>query len=132
MQEHTTHTKREHEMPHRGERTGMHHEMEPNATRPQLAVVTVLTVLALLASVLVPAMFVNLTYSAEEVGGAVMPPGMVMGRDTPAAAMREMAAVDPGEVSYEAPAEARGDRQLEPGIAGDGTKVFELKVSVIE
>jgi len=110
----------------------MHHEMEPNATRPQLAVVTVLTVLALLASVLVPAMFVNLTYSAEEVGGAVMPPGMVMGRDTPAAAMREMAAVDPGEVSYEAPAEARGDRQLEPGIAGDGTKVFELKVSVIE
>jgi FtsP/CotA-like multicopper oxidase with cupredoxin domain len=95
-------------------------------------VVTVLTVLALLASVLVPAMFVNLTYSAEEVGGAVMPPGMVMGRDTPAAAMREMAAVDPGEVSYEAPAEARGDRQLEPGIAGDGTKVFELKVSVIE
>ncbi len=132
MQEHTTHTKGEHEMPHRGERAGMHHEMEPNATRPHLAVVTVLTVLALLASVLVPAMFVNLTYSAEEVGGAVMPPGMVMGRDTPAAAMREMAAVDPGEVSYEAPAEARGDRQLEPGIAGDGTKVFELKVSVIE
>ncbi|HYZ04393.1 MAG TPA: hypothetical protein VE691_04835, partial [Rubrobacter sp.] len=63
---------------------GMHHEMKPNVTRPQLAVVGLLTVLALVASVLIPAMFVNLTYSAEEVGGAVMPPGMVMSRDTPA------------------------------------------------
>ena len=77
---------------------GMHHEMKPNVTRPQLAVVGLLTGLALVASVLIPAMFVNLTYSAEEVGGAVMPPGMVMSRDTPAAAMREMAAIDPGEV----------------------------------
>ncbi len=55
-------------------------------------------------------MFVNLTYSAEEVGSAIIPPGMVMSRDTPADAMREMATVDPGEVSYEAPADARGDR----------------------
>jgi manganese oxidase len=110
---------------------GMHHDMEPDVTRPQLAVVGLMTVLALAASVLVPAMFVNLTYSAEEVGGAIMPPGMVMSRDTPAAAMREMAAVDPGEVSYEAPAGARGDRPLEPRIEG-GTKVFDLDVSVIE
>ena len=111
--------------------TGMHHEMKPDVTRPQLAAVGLLTVLALVASVLVPAMFVNLGYSAEEVGGAVMPPGMVMSRDTPAAAMREMAAVDPGEVSYEAPADARGDSTLEPKIEG-GTKVFDLDVSVIE
>jgi manganese oxidase len=112
--------------------TGHHmHETKPDVTRPQLAAVGLLTVLALVASVLVPAMFVNLTYSAEEVGGAVMPPGMVMSRDTPAAAMREMAAVDPGEVSYEAPAEARGDRALEPRIDG-GVKVFDLGVSVIE
>jgi FtsP/CotA-like multicopper oxidase with cupredoxin domain len=109
----------------------MHHEMKPDVTRPQLAAVGLLTVLALVASVLVPAMFVNLGYSAEEVGGAVMPPGMVMSRDTPAAAMREMAAVDPGEVSYEAPADARGDSTLEPKIEG-GTKVFDLDVSVIE
>ncbi len=110
---------------------GIHHEMKPNVTRPQLAVVGLLTVLALVASVLVPAMFVNLTYSAEEVGGAVMPPGMVMSRDTPVAAMREMAAIDPGEVSYEAPAGARGDRSLEPKIE-NGVKVFDLGVSVVE
>jgi FtsP/CotA-like multicopper oxidase with cupredoxin domain len=106
------------------------HDMKPDVTRPQLAVVGLLTVLALLASVLVPAMFVNLTYSAEEVGGAIMPPGMVMSRDTPAAAMREMAAVDPGEVSYEAPADARGDRSLEPRVEG-GVKVFDLTACVI-
>jgi manganese oxidase len=113
---------------------GMHHDMHnmtPDVTRPQLAVVGLLTVLALIASVVIPAMFVNLTYSAEEVGGAIMPPGMVMSRDTPAAAMREMAAIDPGEVSYSAPTEARGDRHLEPRIE-DGVKVFDLDVSVIE
>ncbi len=113
--------------------SGMHdmHEMKPDVTRPQLAVVGLLTVLALLASVVIPAQFVNLTYSAEEVGGAIMPPGMVMSRDTPADAMREMSAVDPSEVSYTAPADARGDRTLEPKIE-DGTKVFDLTASVIE
>jgi FtsP/CotA-like multicopper oxidase with cupredoxin domain len=114
-----------------GHDASMHHEMKPNVTRPQLAVVGLLTVLALIASVVIPAMFVNLTYSAEEVGGAIMPPGMVMSRDTPAAAMREMAAIDPGEVSYSAPTEARGDQTLEPTIE-DGVKVFDLGVSVIE
>ena len=114
-----------------GHDAGMHHEMKPDVTRPQLAVVGLLTVLALVASVVIPAMFVNLTYSAEEVGGAIMPPGMVMSRDTPAAAMREMAAIDPGEVSYSAPTDARGDRHLEPRIE-DGMKVFDLDVSVIE
>ena len=107
------------------------HQMKPNVTRPQLAVVGLLTTLALIASVVIPAMFVNLTYSAEEVGGAIMPPGMVMSRDTPAAAMREMAAIDPGEVSYTAPTEARGDKTLEPRIE-DGMKVFDLNISVIE
>jgi manganese oxidase len=109
----------------------MHHEMKPDVTRPQLAVVGLLTMLALVASVLIPAQFVNLTYSAEEVGGVIMPPGMVMSRDTPADAMREMSAVDPGEVSYSAPADARGDQTLEPKIE-DGTKVFDLTASVIE
>jgi manganese oxidase len=110
---------------------GMHHEMKADVTRPQLVVVGLLTTLALIASVVIPAMFVNLTYSAEEVGGAIMPPGMVMSRDTPAAAMREMAAIDPGEVSYTAPTEARGDRTLEPRME-NGVKVFDLDVSVIE
>ena len=110
---------------------GMHHDMEPDVTRPQLVVVGLLTVLALIASVVIPAQFVNLTYSAEEVGGAIMPPGMVMSRDTPAAAMREMAAVDPEDVSYSAPVGARGDQPLEPRIE-DGVKVFDVDVSVIE
>ena len=110
---------------------GMHHEMKPDVTRPQLVVVGLLTVLALIASVVIPAQFVNLTYSAEEVGGAIMPPGMVMSRDTPAAAMREMAAVDPEDVSYSAPVGARGDQPLEPRIE-DGVKVFDMDVSVIE
>src|SRR5918999_3683990 len=110
---------------------GMHHEMKSNVTRPQLAVVGLLTTLALIASVIIPAMFVNLTYSAEEVGGAIMPPGMVMSRDTPSAAMREMGAIDPGEVSYSAPAKARGDNLLESRVQG-GVKVFDLDISVIE
>ena len=70
-----------------GHDAGMHHDMhnmKPDVTRPQLAVVGLLTVLALVASVVIPAMFANLTYSAEEVGGAIMPPGMIMTRDTPA------------------------------------------------
>ena len=110
---------------------GMHHEMKADVTRPQLVVVGLLTTLALIASVVIPAMFVNLTYSAEEVGGAIMPPGMVMSRDTPAAAMREMAAIDPGEVSYSAPAKARGDNLLESRVQGE-VKVFDLEISVIE
>ena len=107
------------------------HDMKPDVTRPQLAVVGLLTVLALVASVLIPAQFVNVTYSAEDVGGAIMPPGMVMSRDTPADAMREMSAVEPGEVSYSAPADARGDQTLEPRIE-EGVQVFDLTASVIE
>ena len=124
-------TRENHGMQHDGH-AGMHHEIKPNVTRPQLAVVTILTVLALALSVVIPAQFVNLSLSAEDVGGAIMPPGMTMTRDTPAAAMREMSAVDPEEVSYTAPADARGDLALEPRIANDGTKVFDLTASVID
>ena len=99
-------------------------------TKPQLVVVTLLTVIALFASVAIPASFINLSYSAEDVGGVIMPPGMVMSRDTPAAAMREMAAVDPGEVEHEASAGAAGGALLQPQVT-DGVKVFELETSVI-
>jgi FtsP/CotA-like multicopper oxidase with cupredoxin domain len=54
-----------------------------------------------------------------------------MSRDTPAAAMREMAAVDPDEVVYEASNDARGDLTLKPRLQ-DGTKVFDLGASVID
>lgn len=102
-----------------------------DVTRPQLVVVTLLTVLALAAAVAFPASRINLSYSAEDVGGVIMPPGMVMSRDTPAAAMREMAAVDPDDVTYEAPADARGDLLLRARMV-DGIKVFDLEASVIE
>jgi FtsP/CotA-like multicopper oxidase with cupredoxin domain len=108
-----------------------HHEMTPGVTRPQLAVVTILTVLALALGVAIPAQFVNLSLSAEDVGGAIMPPGMTMTRDTPGEAMVEMSAVDPGEVSHTAPTDARGDQTLEPRLE-DGVKIFDLDVSVIE
>ena len=99
-------------------------------TRPQLMVVTFLTLIALFAAIAIPASFINLSYSAEDVGGVIMPPGMVMSRDTPAAAMREMAAVDPGEVEHEAAADATGGTPLEPQLEGD-VKVFELETSVV-
>lgn len=112
------------------EAAGGHHA-PPDVTRPQLVVVGLITVLALAAGTVIPALFVNLGYGAEDVGGTIMPPGMVMSRDTPAAAMREMSAVDPGEVSYSAPAGARGDLPLRPVLDGE-VRVFRLDLSVIE
>ena len=99
-------------------------------TRSQLAAVTLLTLLALTAAVLWSASYANLSYSAREVGGAVMPPGMIQTRDLPAEAMRGMAAVDLRHVHHTAPADARGDQPLAPRI-GNGVKVFELETSVI-
>jgi manganese oxidase len=102
----------------------------PLVTRPQIAAVTVVTVLALFAAPLWAASKTNLSLSAEDVGGVVMPPGMVMARDTPAEAMRDMAAVDPREVRSTAPASARGGQVLTPRLDGQ-VKVFDLETSVI-
>jgi manganese oxidase len=107
------------------------HQMRSPTTRPQLAVVTILTVLALIAGVLIPGNMVNLSLSREDVGKAIMPPGMIMANDTPGKAMREMAAVDPDLVSYRAPADAQGDQLLAPEMVG-ATKVFRLETSVVE
>ncbi len=60
-----------------------------------------------------------------------MPPGMIMTYDSPAEAMRDMAAVNPRAVSYTAPADARGDQPLQPHIE-NGVKVFDLETSVIK
>ncbi len=100
-------------------------------TRPQLAAVSLATVLALAGAVLFSALRTNLRLSARAVGGAVMPPGMIMTYDTPGEAMRDMAAVDPRRVSYAAPVEARGDQPLAPRIE-NGVKVFDLDLSVIQ
>jgi FtsP/CotA-like multicopper oxidase with cupredoxin domain len=104
------------------------HAVGSNVTGPQLAVVTLLTVLALALAVAIPATRVNLGLSAEDVGGLVMPPGMVMGADTSADAMRDMAAVDPHTVTAASPAAARGDRPLPPRLE-TGVKAFDLTIA---
>ncbi len=99
-------------------------------TRAQLVALAGFTLLCLFAGMFVPAAFVNLRIRAEEVRDAIMPPGMVATPETPADAMRDMAAADPRLVSYHAPASARGDRPLAPRMEG-GVKVFDLDASVI-
>jgi hypothetical protein len=59
---------------------------------------------------------VDLSLSAKDVGGVIMPPGMVMDFDTPADAMRDMGVIHPRYISYTAPVGARGDQVLRPRI----------------
>jgi FtsP/CotA-like multicopper oxidase with cupredoxin domain len=99
-------------------------------TRTQLAALTGCTLLLLFAGMFVPAAFVNMRVTAEEVRGAIMPPGMIMTAGTSADAMRDMAAADPRLVTYIAPIAARGDGLLEPHIE-NGVKVYHLDASVI-
>ena len=114
------------------------HRKEPAAkaavaeqvTGPQRLAMGGLSVVLLAAGIVYSAADTNLALSAHTVGGAVMPPGMIMGRDTPAEAMRDMAAVDPRTVSYVASPDARGDQLLVPRL-DHGVKVFELDASVI-
>ena len=89
-----------------------------------------MTALMLLAGMTFPALFVNMRLSARDVGGAIMPPGMFMGWDTPGEAMRDMSAIHPKYVQFTAAGDARGDAPLEPTIEA-GVKVFNLQASVI-
>ena len=93
-------------------------------------VLTAFSFLALIAGMYIPAAFMNFSLSAESVRGAIMPPGMITTPDSPADAMRDMAAADPRLVMYKAPADARGDRPLAPRMEGN-VKVFDLDASVI-
>jgi hypothetical protein len=104
--------------------------MKANVTRPQLVAVTVFTGLMLLPGMTFPTAFYNLRLSAEEVRGAIMPPGMISDNDTLAAAMRHMAAVDPRGVTRTCGLGSRGARDLIPRIE-NGVKVFDLETSVI-
>ena len=101
------------------------------ATTAQITSIAIVSVVALLAGILFSASYANLSLGARDVGGLVMPPGMIMTRDTPGQAMRDMAAVDPTTVSYRAPVDARGDQPLEPRLE-NGVKVYDLDASVIE
>jgi len=112
---------------------GMDHSeaMQPNVTRPQLLSVLLFTLLMLIAGMTLPSTVVNMNLSAQDIGASIMPPGMIMTRETPGAAMRDMAAVDPRLVSYIAPATAQGDQVLTPQMVG-GVKVFHLDASIIK
>jgi len=122
-----------------GEMAGMDHGDMPMAggagmaadvTRPQLVTITLFTFLMLAAGMTLPAAFVNLRLSAHDVRGAIMPPGMIMTQETPAAAMLDMAAVDPRHVTATYGLDKQGAQVLEPHVE-DGVKVFELETSVI-
>lgn len=105
-------------------------EMKPKVSGAEIAAVALLTLLALALGVVVPASKLNLGLSAKDVGGAVMPPGMIMTRETPGEAMRDMAAIDPRRTGYVAPAEARGAQVMQPRLEG-GVKVFDFELSQI-
>jgi FtsP/CotA-like multicopper oxidase with cupredoxin domain len=113
-----------------GRQHDKHEDVHEQVTRPQIMALTGVTLLALLAGMFVPAAFVNLGVRAEEVRSVIMPPGMIMTPETPADAMRDMAAVDPRRIGYSAPAAARGDQILAPRVE-NGVKVFDLDASVI-
>jgi FtsP/CotA-like multicopper oxidase with cupredoxin domain len=103
--------------------------MKSRVTGPQLAAVSGVSLLALAIGMVAPANWVNLSLGAKDVGGAIMPPGMIMDRDTPAEAMRDMAAVDPRQVAASYGLEERGARELAPRVE-NGIKIFTLTTSV--
>jgi len=117
---------------HREQKRKSHggHAMTHDATPTQLVAVASVSFFALLVGIAGPANWVNLRLSARDVGGAIMPAGMIMDRDTPAEAMRDMAAVDPRDVVSTHGLDARGDRELVPEVV-NGLKIFRLETSVI-
>jgi uncharacterized membrane protein YidH (DUF202 family) len=120
---------KEHAKSHDGEEHNRH-SMNSGVTAPQIFAVTSISLLFLLAGLIAPANWNNLRLSAKEVGGLIMPPGMIMPRDTPAEKMQEMAAVHPRLITQEYGMDTKGDRSLEPSIE-NGIKIFNLEVSVI-
>ena len=109
---------------------GRRHYMQSDATRPQLAAVGGVSILALLIGMVAPANWVNLSLSARDVGGVIMPAGMIMDRNTPADAMRDMAAANPNKGTAVHGLGARGDQEL-PFRMDGAVKVFELSTSVV-
>lgn len=104
--------------------------MQTDATTPQLAALAGVSLVALTIGMIAAANWVNLSLSSRQVGGAIMPPGMVMDRDTPAQAMLDMAAVDPRQATASYGLNVRGDRELPSHMVG-GVRTFELTTSVI-
>ncbi|TPJ74777.1 DUF4396 domain-containing protein [Mesorhizobium sp. B2-6-2] len=113
-----------------GEQRAAGHHMRSDATTPQIAALGTVSALALTIGMAAPANWLNLRLSARDVGGVIMPQGMIMDRDTPADAMRDMAAADPRLVRASYGLAAKGDQDL-PFRMENGVKVFELRPSVI-
>ena len=118
-----------HSQPAGGHAQGRH-EMESDATPAQLAAVAGVSLLALAVGMIAPANWLNLRLSARDVGGAIMPPGMIVDRDTPAEATIDMAAVNPREIATSYGLDVHGNRELAPHTE-DGVKVFDLDTGVI-
>lgn len=104
--------------------------LQKEATQAQLVAVTVFSLIMLLAGMTLPSAFFNLRLRAEDVGGTIMPPGMIMTQETPAAAMLDMAAVDPRRVEASYGLDRQGGQPLKPRIE-KGVKVFDLTTSII-
>jgi hypothetical protein len=66
--------------PHQGR-----HGMKSDATMPQIAGLAVVSFLALLLGMLAPANWINMTLSAHDVGGDIMPPGTAIRPPRPCA-----------------------------------------------
>jgi hypothetical protein len=99
-------------------------------TAAQISAVAGTSAIALLVGMIAPANFVNMRLSARDVGGSIMPPGMIMLRDTPGAAMRDMSAVHPRYVTARYGLDRRGDEELAPRVE-NGVKIFDLETSVV-
>ncbi|RRH93501.1 DUF4396 domain-containing protein [Mesorhizobium tamadayense] len=106
------------------------HQMRSDATTPQIAALGVVSLIALGIGMAAPANWLNLRLSARDVGGVIMPQGMIMDRDTPADTMRDMAAADPRLVTASYDLAAKGGRDL-PFRMENGVKVFELRPSAV-
>jgi len=113
-----------------GRHGGHGHDMETQSTATQRAAVGGVSVLFLFVGLVAPANWLNLSVSAREVGGLIMPPGMIMDRDTSVDTMRDMAAILPRQVTASYGLDVRGD-QLLPYRDENGVKVFELTASPI-
>jgi hypothetical protein len=123
-------------MPAAGKMDGAHeaqagHQMKSPATRSQIAALELVSVFALVTGMLAPWNWINMRLSARDVGGAIMPPGMVMERDLSGGAMRDMAAADPNKVSARYGVDVRGDQPLAFRME-NGVKVFDLMTSVVK
>ena len=105
------------------------------ASVPEIAAITGLSVLVLLAGVLVAAQFGDFVMRGQpRTVGALssksMPAGMVMSGQQSTQSMNSMAAVDRAQIKQSAAVDARGGQILHP-LMGGSVKVFKLEAGLI-